>query len=42
MRDVSIDTSAREIRVCLELAGEPTPVENHVRNYSIEEAGSEE
>jgi hypothetical protein len=39
MSDVSIDTSTREIRVRLELAGEPTPVEIHVRHYSIEQQG---
>jgi len=39
MSDVSIDTSTREVRVRLELAGEPTPVEIHVRNYSIEQQG---
>ena len=39
MSDVSIDTSTREIRVSLELVGETTPVEIHVRHYSIEQQG---
>lgn len=39
MSDVSIDTSTSEIRVRLELVGEPTPVEIHVRNYTIEQQG---
>ena len=41
MSDVSIDTSTREVRVRLELAGEPTPVEIHVVNYNIEQHGEQ-
>lgn len=39
MSDVSVDTARREIRVRLELAGESTPVDIHVTNYSIELQG---
>ncbi len=35
--DVSVDTGKREVRARLELAGESTPVDIHVTNYSVEE-----
>ena len=39
MSDVSVDTARREVRVRLELAGESTPVDIHVMNYSVEQQG---
>ena len=37
MTDVSVDTANRELRVRLELTGESTPVEVHVKKYSVEQ-----
>jgi len=41
MSDVAIDTTTREVRVRLELVGEPTPVEIHVGTYNIEQHGDQ-
>ena len=40
MTDVSVDTSKREVRVRLELVGEETPVDIHVKDYRLEEQGA--
>jgi hypothetical protein len=39
MRDVSVDTAKRELRLRLTLRGEDTPIEIHVTNYTIELQG---
>ena len=40
MTELSIDTKARMIRCCLQLAGETKPVEIHVRKYALTHIGT--
>ena len=40
MTELSIDTTKRSLRVCLDLAGEDTPLEIQVKKYDLKRVGS--
>ena len=40
MTELSIDTKKRAIRVRLDLAGEATPIEIHVKKYELKRSGT--